>query len=626
MKTQKQIKHEIQEQIKINGVIAIDTETTGLKFGVDKPFGISLSTDNEDYYWDVRECPTIINDLQSILDDDNLNKVVCHNAPFDYHMLRAIEVNIPITKIDDTIIRARLIDETLDHNRMGSYSLDYLGEHYLGQTKHDDIYNELAQLFGGKASRNAQMKNIAQAPSHIVEPYAKKDTRLTYDLFKYQQKQIIEQDIAGICKFENEIQHILLEIESRGIKVDVERAKEAYDELTNLIDEDFIKLEQLVGKKINVNSPVQIRSVFNPQPLDNGEWEIITDKGKVKIPSTKTGNPSLGQEELMSIGTDVANLIADLRTHIKARDTYIKKFVIEGAVNGRLYPSWNQILDTGRLSIRNPSMQNIPMRNKKVSKVIKKLFLPDDGQEWVDCDLSSNEVRIFAHLASQFNDSLVQEYKKNPHLDLHQYVADLTGLPRNPVKGGGGNGKQLNLSSIFNQGRGAAAEKMGLPWSWDSFLQNGKVITYKKAGKEANEIIDRYHNRVGGVKELAENCEYDAKRFGFITTELGRKIRFPNQRKTYKASGMLIQATAADINKQILMFTHNVCKKYGGRLLINIHDSYSLTLPKKHIDKVMKILMDEVQFPKHRTPTRVPLLLELSGVGENWWEAVGGEK
>lgn len=604
-------------------IIAIDTETTGLKRKLDKPFGISLSTKDKDYYWDLRENPSAPKLIQTIVDSPDIETIIFHNAPFDYHMLEEVDVTVPLSKIHDTIIRARLINETLAWG-LGSYSLDYLASTYLGVSKYNEVYEELAEIFGGAATRNKQMPNVALAPSSVIEPYAKRDTRLTYDLFIWQNDEIEKQELQKIYSFERQVQQALIDIERGGIKVDINKAEEAKQELTDIINKDFERLKGIIDRDINVNSSAQIRDLFKPTKNRDGYWTVATGGEPVVVATTKTGNPSLGQADLLNIGTPEAELIADLRTNIKARDTYIQKFIIDGAVDGMLYPTWNQILDTGRLSIRNPSMQNIPVRSKQVSEVIKRLFLPDDKQEWVDCDLSSNEVRVFAHLASKYDDRLVKEYAKNPHLDLHQYVADLTGLPRNPVKGGGtGNGKQLNLSAIFNQGRGAAADKMGLDWSWDGFLQRGKLIKYKKAGKEANEIIDKYHARVGGVKELAEDCEREAKRMGYITTALGRRIRFPKQQKTYKASGMLIQATAADINKQILLFAHRTAKEHGGRVLINIHDSYSLSLPPKSASSVIKKLADEVQFPQHRSATRVPLILELTGRGKNWWQAVG---
>ena len=72
-------------EIQQHNVIAIDTETTGLKYKVDKPFGgISLSTKSKDYYWDLRESPDITKKLQAIVDNKFIDTIVFHNAPFDF--------------------------------------------------------------------------------------------------------------------------------------------------------------------------------------------------------------------------------------------------------------------------------------------------------------------------------------------------------------------------------------------------------------------------------------------------------------------------------------------------------------------------------------------------------------
>ena len=128
-------------------------------------------------------------------------------------MLEMVGVIIPLNKVQDTMIRARLIDETLT-NSGGNYSLDYLGQRYLDTPKYSEIYDELAKLFGGNPTRNQQMKNMPLVSSSVVEPYAKRDTRLTYNnLYHYQEKLIIKQGIRDICLFEREIQQILIGIE-----------------------------------------------------------------------------------------------------------------------------------------------------------------------------------------------------------------------------------------------------------------------------------------------------------------------------------------------------------------------------------------------------------------------------
>ncbi len=321
----------------------------------------------------------------------------------------------------------------------------------------------------------------------------------------------------------------------------------------------------------------------------------------------------------------LAQKIVDLRAFDKARGTFLQRFILNGSYNGKLHPTWNQCLETGRISIRDPSMQNIPSRNKRVAELVRDCFLPDEDKIWLESDLSSNEVRIFAHLVAKFNPKLAQEYKKNPELDLHQFVADLTGLPRSPKKAGEPNAKQLNLSAIFNMGAGTIAATMGLPWEWAEFEdERGRIVRYKKAGPETYEILDKYHRAVPGVKEFQQRAQDVVKRFGFIRTGAGRKIILPRD-KAYKATGIVIQATAADINKATLLYAHNhVMPNYGGRVLLNIHDSYSFSLPRDAALEAFEAVAREVNQPTTFEETNAPLLLEMVGTGLTWWQAYSG--
>ncbi len=135
---------------------------------------------------------------------------------------------------------------------------------------------------------------------------------------------------------------------------------------------------------------------------------------------------------------------------------------------------------------------------------MKQVFLPDEGHSWVDTDKSSFEVRIFGHLVG--TKDIVQTFIDDPETDFHQYVADLTGLVRNATYSGQPNAKQLNLSMIFNQGNGTTAEKMEMPWTWESFVPkdsiDGDEVVYKKAGHEAMAVINKYHEKLPGVQKL----------------------------------------------------------------------------------------------------------------------------
>lgn len=601
-----------------------DTETTGIRYPLDRAFGFSIATPNgKSDYWDIRECSEAIDWLNEEMEGYQ-GRIIAHNASFDYKMSHAAGIRLPITCLDDTVIRACLLDEHLVE-----YGLDFLSGIYLGDLKDEEIYLRLAEIFGGKATRNQQMLNIARAPSSIVAPYAKKDAELTLKLWQWQEEEINRQEIADcpslreIMEFERSLMPTLIKMEMSGIRVDIDKAEMAARDLTPIIDQQQREIQELAGGPININSSTQIRKLFDPV-MSGGDWFV----GQTLIPKTDSGAPSFDANVLRSLENDKrAELILSIRSLIKTRDTFLLGHVVGHAVGDRVYPTINQSkgemggTGTGRLSIVSPAMQQIPSRNKRVAAIVKPVFLPDEGQVWIDADESSHEVRIFAHLLAMVGENqVVAEYARNPNTDFHQFVADLTGLPRNATYSGQPNAKQLNLSAIFNSGNGSIAETMGMPWEWDSFIgSNGSVVKYKKAGSEAMDVINRYHAALPGVRRLAQRCKTVAEDRGFIYTKKGRRIRFYDRSKSYKASGLLIQATAADYNKENIIWSNEILEQHGGRLLLNIHDSYSMSCPEESVKPMWQQLLSKLE---DRSRANVPLILEMSGIGHNWWHAL----
>jgi len=242
---------------------------------------------------------------------------------------------------------------------------------------------------------------------------------------------------------------------------------------------------------------------------------------------------------------------------------------------------------------------------------------------WLDCDMASFEVRVFAGLVG--DESIVQAYRDDPETDFHQFVADLTGLPRNPTRAGEANAKQLNLSMIFNSGNGSIADKMGMRWEWEEFTaDDGEEVRYKKAGAEAMNVINRYHQALPGVKALAAKCSNEAIARGYVQTHYGRKLRFPNTRYAYKASGLLIQATAADMNKVAVRIMQECANYYGGQLMLNTHDSYSVSIKERYLQRFWDRAQSQIE-EEYGGWFSVPLMLELTGVGHTWWEALINE-
>lgn len=590
-----------------------------MHYPVARVFGYSISTPESDWYVDIREYPQAVDYVN---DQMRLFRgiIACHNASFDYRMAAATGIYLPIEQLDDTVIRAVQIDEHLH-----SYSLDDLSKKYLGEGKYKDIYRELADLFGGRATRNMQMPNLQHAPSNVVAPYAITDTRRTLDLHDLQDKYIKRQGIERICEFERSLMPRFIETEMQGIRVDLDYAEQAMAKMTPAIREAQGRLDEIAGCALNVNSSPQVKELFDPQQQDDGTW---TTNDGIPMPSTPKGAASCNAEFLREIeGDERAGLILQIRSDLKTRDTFLGSHVLEHAHRGRVYPNINQSkgedggTGTGRLSYTGPALQQIPSRRKIVAAIVKPCFLPDEGQVWVDCDQNSFEVRTFADLVN--NPEIIEIYRKNPLTDFHQMVADLTNLVRNAEYSGQPNAKQLNLSMIFNSGNGAIAEKMGMPYTHDSFVPRGKTeedrIHYKKAGIEAMRVIDNYHKRLPGIKEFATKCSDLALSQGYVETYNGRRLRFPRGFKAYKASGLLIQATAADWNKENWALIGDALEGTHGRLTLNTHDSYGLSLDEGTWRDDYAMVKDAIE---SKVRSKVPLILDFSGKGINWHDAL----
>lgn len=609
-------------------VIGLDTETTGLHYPKDKAFCLSLATHNDFLSIDLRSDAHLIPALQR---DINRSRALytMHNAQFDIKMLKAAGIDLPLDRCDCSVVRACLIDEhessVFPWGKKGDYTLDSLSQRYLKAGKIKEIWEDLALLFGGRPTRNVQAPNLCRAPWDLVRPYVERDALLALRLWYWQEDEIERQELRDIVEFERRLLPVLARAAMRGIPVNKAAAEAAVDQLSQVIDEKQFEFESAIGiRGFNVNSTPQVKDLFEPKQHKDGSW--YSARNGYPLGKTASGGPSLSAEHLNAMEDQTAKDIIEIRSLIKTRDTFLKGHVIGHEYGGRVYPTINQTkgeaggTGTGRLSYQEPAMQQIPSRNKKVAAIVKPIFIPEHGQVWLDGDMNSFEVRVFAHLVAAYNATLVEVYQANPLTDLHQWVADLMGIPRNATRQGEANAKQLNLSMIFNSGNGAIAAKLGMPWEWAEFESDrGEVIRYRKAGAEAMEVIDTYHKKVQGVRRLATVAKEIAESRGYIKTKFGRHLRFPRKYKSYKASGLLIQATSADFNKAMWLGIDQALESCG-TILLNTHDSFSMS-----VDPDWKPIFARIREVASSLPSRVPLIMDLNGVGNTWWGALKNE-
>src|ERR1041384_2116224 len=482
--------------------LAADTETTGLSWWKDRVFGISLSWREDagalsSWYGDLRE-PGVLRWAK-----DHLPRVrlwVNPNLKIDYHMLRETGIVVPQDRIACTMVRECILDED-----QYTYSLDDVAWRRLQKNKEAEIWPELAAMFGGKPDREAQILNLHRAPQPLVAKYANIDSALALEIFEHQQKDIDAEELQRIDALERELLGAVIRMEYLGVRVDLDRAAQSVDDLDKMVKQSQKQLDRLAGKSINANSAPQVKALLGVHKANDGTWRT---RDGVLLEPTESGNSgSLRTEKLYQSTLPEAALVADIRAMIKARDVFLKKYILQMSHKGCIHANINQTRSeegdgtyTGRFSITDPALQQIHKRNKKMAAVVRSCFIPDSGCEWGCYDWSQKDFRVFAHYV---NDSTINTiYADNPAADFHRVTSNITGLPRDrDQKTGGANAKQMNLGLIFGMSAGRMAKEMNLPYTMRGKCHCGQ-ITSQTTCPNCSSRVDLFYEAGPEAKSL----------------------------------------------------------------------------------------------------------------------------
>lgn len=433
------------------------------------------------------------------------------------------------------------------------------------------------------------------AHEDLGKPYAalttwKKVPGLVEKLEKMGMKRLFEE-------IEMPLVFTLYDMERAGIRVNGDALKAYGDALIGRIEELERQIHTAAGEAFNINSPKQLGAIlFDKLGLPNGK-------------KTKTGY-STSAEVLDKLAPEypIVKDILEYRQLTKLKSTYADGLSGCIAEDGRIHSNFNQtITATGRISSTEPNLQNIPVR-MELGRLIRKVFIPDEGCVFVDADYSQIELRVLAHMSG--DQKLIEAYQQAE--DIHRITASqVFHVPFEEV------------TSL--QRRNAKAVNFGIVYGISSF---GLSQDLSISTKEAKEYIERYFETYPGIKGFLDGLVAGAKEQGYAATMYGRRRPVPELKSSNfmqrsfgerVAMNSPIQGTAADIIKIAMVRVHDRLQEEGlkSRLILQVHDELLVEAPLEEAGRVEQILTEEMQ---QAAELKVPLEIDMHR-GNNWYEA-----
>ncbi|MDX1423221.1 MAG: DNA polymerase I [Kiloniellales bacterium] len=595
------------------GLVAVDTETTGLDPLRAELVGVSLSVvagaacyiplghrqgapDGElDLAGDsgglvAGQMPRdeALAALKPLLEDPGVLKV---GQNLKYDMLVFARHGIAVAPIDDTM----LLSYVLDGGAHG-HGMDELAELHLG---HETI------KFKDVAGSGRSQVTFDLVPLDKALDYAAEDAEVTLRLHQVLKPRLLAERLVTVYEtLERPLVPVLTDMELAGIKVD----KAALARLSNDFAKRAAELEQeiyaLAGREFTIGSPKQLGEVlFDELGLGGGK--------KGKSGAYATGADVL--QYLAAQGHDLPARVLDWRQLTKLKSTYTD--ALQEQINpetGRVHTSYSQaVASTGRLSSNDPNLQNIPVRTEEGRK-IRRAFVAEKGMQLVSLDYSQIELRLAAHMAEV--EPLRQAFLDGQ--DIHAITAaQVFGIPvegMDPMVRR--KAKAINFGIIYGISAFGLANNLGIPQA------------------EAKAYIEAYFERYPGIRDYMQRTKAECREQGFVTTLFGRKVHVPGirdknpARRSFSERAAInapIQGSAADIIKRAMIRVPGALAgaKLAARMLLQVHDELLFEVPEAEVEQTVALVTEVMEGACG--PARalsVPLVVD-AGVARNWADA-----
>ncbi len=571
-----------------------DTETTDIDANNAELVGMSFAYEIGTAFYvplpdNYNDALRILSEFKPLFENEKTGKIG-QNIKYDLTILKWYEINVK-GPLFDTMIAHYLLEPDLRHG------MDYLAETYLNYKTMS--YDEVTEK---KRGHQLNMRQVQHSKIAQLVDYACEDADITLQLAEIFKPRLEESNTKELYdKIEAPLIPVLVEMETEGVRIDIEvlnaYSSELHEEIIKIRD----RIYEHAGQEFNVASPKQL-------------GEILFDRLKIidNPKKTKTKQYSTGEDILQKLVKKhpIISEILDFRSLTKLKSTYVDALpALVNPRDGRIHTSYMQtVAATGRLSSQNPNLQNIPIRTEK-GREIRKTFIPrDENHILFAADYSQIELRIIAELSK--DPQMVAAFKEG--IDIHTATASKVyniGL-EDVSKEMRRNAKMVNFGIVYGISAFGLSERLGIP------------------RKEAAEIINQYFTQYEGVKKYMDATISSAREKGYVETIMGRRrylkdinssnamVRGFAERNAINAP---IQGSSADMIKiaMINIYEEFQKQKIQSKMILQVHDELVFDTLKDELSTVKEIVENKM---KNAIRLEVPLIVD-TNTGNNWLEA-----
>jgi DNA polymerase-1 len=569
-----------------------DTETTSLQAVEAELVGMSFSYRSGEAFYipfpqDPSEAQKQIDLFKELFANEQIQKVA-QNIKYDMSVLANYGIEIK-GEIYDTMLAHYLIEPEKRHN-MDAMSLAYLSYEPMS----------IENLIGKKGVKQGNMRDVELS---LIKEYAAEDADITLQIKPHLDKQLAEnpKTIHLLKEVEMPLSRVLSSIEREGVNLDIPFLKDLSKNLE--IDSQIVQknIFELAGQEFNIASPKQL-------------GEILFEKLKLdpKAKKTKTGQYMTGEEILSKLEAEhkIASMILDFRELQKLKSTYVDALPqLISPKTGRIHTSFMQaVTATGRLSSKDPNLQNIPIRTER-GREIRKAFIPrNESFKILSADYSQIELRIMAAFSK--DESMCEAF--NLGLDVHKATAAKV--------------FKVDLEEVSSEmRRKAKTVNFGIIYGVSAFGLAGQIGISRT---EAKEIIDQYFLEFPKVKSYMDDSIAKAREDGFVETILGRRRYLKdilsnnvNERgfAERNAINAPIQGSAADMIKLAMIQVQDFLwkEKLQSKMILTVHDELVFDA---HVDEISYLRENIDHIMCHALDIGVKIETGI-GIGSNWLEA-----